>query len=128
MRKEVHDFQRDLTYDATTGVVSILGAAIPSATTIVSSGWSAPTNLTQTRTLDADLATGLGTAWTTPTNMVAKRSAYDANSTTIDELADVLGTVITDYKSLIAHVNTIADVLGTVIRDLRTATVPTLKT
>ena len=34
----------------------------------------------------------------TPTNVVADRS-YDANSTTIDELADVLGTLIADLQS-----------------------------
>lgn len=33
----------------------------------------------------------------TPTNVVADRS-YDANATTIDELADVLGTVIADLQ------------------------------
>lgn len=128
MRKEVHDFQRDLTYDAATGVLTILGAAIPSATTIVSAAtWTAPTNLTATRALNANLATTLGSAWTAPTNLVASRTAYDANSTTIDELADKLGTLITDYKTLVGHIDTLADVLGTVISDLSTNTVPSLK-
>lgn len=35
----------------------------------------------------------------TPTNVTTDRS-YDANSTTVDELADVLGTLITDLKNL----------------------------
>ena len=35
----------------------------------------------------------------TPTNVSTDRS-YDANSTTVDELADVLGTLITDLKNL----------------------------
>lgn len=38
------------------------------------------------------------TAAYTPTNVSADRS-YDANSTTVDELADVLGTVIADLQS-----------------------------
>ncbi len=35
----------------------------------------------------------------TPTNVSTDRS-YDANATTIDELADVLGTLIADLKSI----------------------------
>ncbi len=34
----------------------------------------------------------------TPTNVTTDR-AYDANATTIDELADVLGTLIADLKT-----------------------------
>ena len=35
----------------------------------------------------------------TPSNVSSDRS-YDANSTTVDELADVLGTLIADLQSL----------------------------
>jgi hypothetical protein len=34
----------------------------------------------------------------TPTNVTTDRS-YDANSTTVDEIADVLGTLITDLQA-----------------------------
>lgn len=66
--------------------------------------------------LDSTTGTKIGTATTqklgfynatpiarpgtyTPTNVVADRS-YDANATTVDELADVLGTLIADLQSL----------------------------
>jgi hypothetical protein len=38
------------------------------------------------------------TGYTTPTNLTTDRT-FDANSTTIDELADVLGTLIEDLKT-----------------------------
>jgi hypothetical protein len=44
-------------------------------------------------------ATAVQPAAYTPTNVSADRS-YDANSTTIDELADVLGTLIADLQTM----------------------------
>lgn len=44
------------------------------------------------------LATLTASSAYTPTNVTTDRS-YDANATTLDEVADVLGTVIADLKS-----------------------------
>lgn len=39
----------------------------------------------------------ISTGWTTPTNVTTTKT-FNANSTTVAELADVLGTLITDMK------------------------------
>lgn len=37
--------------------------------------------------------------WTLPSNLTIQRGSYDANATTTAELADVLGTLISDLKT-----------------------------
>lgn len=103
--------------DYTSGILSIGTASVPSTGTfgiVLPDGTAFATMAANTAGLyAADIVAGNSaihalseagdliklykTGTYTPTNVSADRS-YDANSTTIDELADVLGTLITDLQ------------------------------
>ena len=65
---------------------------------VYSAGWDGITVIAPSKNAIYDkIQTLLGSSAYTPTNVTTDRS-YDANATSIDELADVLGTLISDLQ------------------------------
>ena len=65
---------------------------------VYSAGWDGITTVAASKNAIYDkIQTLLGSSAYTPTNVTTDRS-YDANATSIDELADVLGTLISDLQ------------------------------
>jgi hypothetical protein len=62
------------------------------------SGWNGSLEVPTKNAVYDKIQTLLGSTAYTPTNVTTDRS-YDANSTSIDEIADVLGTLIADLQS-----------------------------
>ena len=65
---------------------------------VYSAGWDGITVIAPSKNAVYDkIQTSLSSSAYTPTNVTTDRS-YDANATSIDELADVLGTLISDLQ------------------------------